>query len=95
MCRLQLLLAFVRAVILRAESHEIHDKALLSQFRDSPNLERQVPVYISHRNRVVQIYPQVLGSTFFASYNSQGFGGGIRTRLHTGFFTSTPNLSCL
>jgi hypothetical protein len=34
---------------------------------DSPNLEGQVPVFISPRNRVAQLYPQALGSLFVAS----------------------------
>jgi hypothetical protein len=38
----------------------------------------------STRNRVAQLYPQALGSLFVASYDTQGYGGGIRTRLHTG-----------
>jgi hypothetical protein len=80
-CRLQLLLALASAVILGS-----HDHILLSQFRDSPNLEGQVPVF--PRNRVVQLYPQVLGSLFVTSYDSQGYGGGIRTRLHTGLIAS-------
>jgi hypothetical protein len=33
---------------------------------------------------VAQLYPQVLGSLLVASYDTQGYGGGIRTRLHTG-----------
>jgi hypothetical protein len=33
---------------------------------------------------VAQLYPQALGSLFVASYDSQGYGGGIRSRLHTG-----------
>jgi hypothetical protein len=32
---------------------------------------------------MAQLYPQALGSLFVASYDSQGYGGGIRTRLHT------------
>jgi hypothetical protein len=48
-CSLQLLLALVSAVILRFESREIHDHTLLSQIRDSPNLEGQVHVFISSR----------------------------------------------
>jgi hypothetical protein len=51
---------------------------------DSPNLEGQVPVFISPRNRVAQLCPRALGSLFVASYDSQGSGGGILTRLHTG-----------
>jgi hypothetical protein len=33
---------------------------------------------------VGQLYSQALGSIFVASYDSQGYGGGILTRLHTG-----------
>jgi hypothetical protein len=51
---------------------------------DSPNLEGQVPVFISPRNRVAKLYPRALGSLFVASYDSQGYGGGILTLLHTG-----------
>jgi hypothetical protein len=39
---------------------------------DSPNLEDQVPVFISPRNRVAQLYPRALGSLFVPSYDSQG-----------------------
>jgi hypothetical protein len=38
---------------------------------NSPNLEGQVPIFISPRNRVAQLYPRALGSLFVASYNSQ------------------------
>jgi hypothetical protein len=34
---------------------------LLSQIWDSPNLEDQVPVFISPRNRVARLYPRALG----------------------------------
>jgi hypothetical protein len=36
------------------------------------------------RNRMAQLYPQALGSLFVVSCGSQGYGGGIRTRLHAG-----------
>jgi hypothetical protein len=49
---------------------------LLSQMRESPNLEGQVPVIISSRNRVAHFYPQSLGFLSVASYDSQGYGGG-------------------
>jgi hypothetical protein len=84
-CRLQLLLVLARAVIPRSESRRSHDHILLSQIRDSPNLEGHVPVFISPRNRVAQLYPQALGSLFVASYDSQGYGGGIRPHLHRGY----------
>jgi hypothetical protein len=35
---------------------------------DSRNLKGQVPVFISTRNRVAQIYPPALGSLFISSY---------------------------
>jgi hypothetical protein len=39
---------------------------------------------MSPSDRVAQIYPQAPGSLFVAFYDSQGYGGGILTRLHTG-----------
>jgi hypothetical protein len=60
-CRLQLLLVRASADILRSESHRTHDHILLCQIGDSPNLEGQVPVFISPRNRVARLYPQALG----------------------------------
>jgi hypothetical protein len=46
-----------------------------------PNLEGQVPVFMSPRNRGPSYTPG-FGFLFVASYDSQGCGGGIRTRLH-------------
>jgi hypothetical protein len=46
-----------RQRILGSESRRTHDRISLSQIRDSPNLEDQVPVLISPRNRVAQLYP--------------------------------------
>jgi hypothetical protein len=60
-CRLQLLLVLANAVILASESRGARDHILLSQIRDSRSLEGQVPVFISPRNRVAQLYPQTLG----------------------------------
>jgi hypothetical protein len=50
------LLALASAVILRYDSRRTHDHILLSQIRDSPNMEGQVPVFISPRIRVAQLY---------------------------------------
>jgi hypothetical protein len=83
-CHSQLLLSLTSVVILGSESCVTHDHILVPQIRDSPNLEGQVAVFISLRNRVVQLYPQAMGSFFVNSYDSQGYGGGIRSRLHTG-----------
>jgi hypothetical protein len=70
-CHLQLLLALTSAVVLRSKSRRTHDYILLSQIRESPNLEGEVPVFISPRNGVTQLYSQPLGSPFVASYDSQ------------------------
>jgi hypothetical protein len=42
------------------------------QIRDSLNLEGQVPIFVSLRNRVIQLYTQVLDSLFVTSRDSQG-----------------------
>jgi hypothetical protein len=63
---------FASAVILRSQSCGIHEHILLSQILGSRNLEGQVPVFISPRNRVARLYPQALGSLFVASYDLQG-----------------------
>jgi hypothetical protein len=83
-CSLLLLLALASAVILRSQFSGSHVHILLSQIRDSPNLEGEVPVFISPRKRVALLYSQALGSLFVASYDSQGYGGGARPCLHTG-----------
>jgi hypothetical protein len=74
-CRLQLLLALTSAVILRSESRGIHDHILLSR---PPNLEGQAPVFISLRKKLAQLYLQAPDSLFVTSYDSQGYGRGIR-----------------
>jgi hypothetical protein len=91
-CRLQLLLALASAIILRPEFGGTHNHILLSQIRDSHNLEGQVPVFISPRKRVGPLYPQALGSIFVSSNDSQGYGGGIRNLLNTGSCSSLYNL---
>jgi hypothetical protein len=50
------------AAILGSEFCRTDDHILLSQIRDFPNLEVQVFVFISPRNRVVRLYLQALGS---------------------------------
>jgi hypothetical protein len=42
----------------------------------------RVPVFTPPGDRVAQLYHKAPGSLFVASYDSQGYGGGIRTRLH-------------
>jgi hypothetical protein len=79
-----MLLTLASAVILGFEYCGIYDYILLSQIGDSSNLEDYFPIFISPRNRVAQLYPQTLGSLFVASYDSEGNGGGIQTRLQAG-----------
>jgi hypothetical protein len=78
----QLLLGLARVVTLGSKSRRTHDHISLSHLR-LPNLEGHVPVFISPRNRVAQLYPWALGSLYVASYDSQGSSGGILTRPHT------------
>jgi hypothetical protein len=44
-------------------------------------MDGQVPVFISPRNRVAQLYSRTLGSLYVAFDDSQGYGGGILTRI--------------
>jgi hypothetical protein len=60
-CRLKLPLALANAVILTSTSRGTPDHILICQIGDSPNLEVQVPIFISPRNRVAQLYPHGTG----------------------------------
>jgi hypothetical protein len=51
-----------RAVTLGSKSLRTHDQILLSQIRESPNMENRVPVFKSSRHRVSQLYTRALGS---------------------------------
>jgi hypothetical protein len=63
----------------RLESPRTHNY-ILSHLR-LPNLEGQVPVFISPRNRAAQLYPQALGFLFVAS--SRGYGvSKFKFQLH-------------
>jgi hypothetical protein len=45
---------------------------------------------------VAQLYPRALGSLFVASYNLQGYNGGILTRLHIGLnWSQSQGQSCI
>jgi hypothetical protein len=49
-------------VPLGSEFRESHDQILLSpKFEITPNLQKEIAVFISLGNRVAQIYPQALG----------------------------------
>jgi hypothetical protein len=70
-CHLHLLLALASTVILGSESSGTHDHILLSQIQVSSILEGQIPIFISPRNRVAQLYPQAPSSLFVTSYDSR------------------------
>jgi hypothetical protein len=73
-------LLFTIAAGPRQRSHfrvQVPAQFLLSQILDYPNLEGQVLLLISPRNRVAQLYPQVLGSHFVTTYDSRGYGGSF------------------
>jgi hypothetical protein len=56
-----------------------------------------VLVCISPKKRVAQFYPQTLNFVFVAFYESQKYGGGVRTRLHAGWLLtgSCYNISAM
>jgi hypothetical protein len=60
-----------------------HKYKLLFHLR-LPKLEDECPVFISLKKRVAKLYPRELGSLYVKSYNSQVYGGGNLTSLHTG-----------
>jgi hypothetical protein len=82
-CRLQLLLALA-SIVITSESRRTLVLTFYCQIPDSPNLEGQIPVFISPKNRVVQLYPQVFGCLFVASCDSQGYSGCIQVCLQVG-----------
>jgi hypothetical protein len=92
-CHLQLLLALASAVILRSESRGTHDYILLSQMRDFPNLEDQVPAFISLRNRVAQLYPPGTGFPFHRLLQLAGLRWRYSTRTPHEMLTNPQSQS--
>jgi hypothetical protein len=72
-CCSQLLLVLSSAFIPGSESRGTHDHILLSHIRDSPNLQGQVPLLISPRDRVTQLYLKALGSLVWGYNSSQSY----------------------
>jgi hypothetical protein len=52
------------------------------RFATPPIWRGRSPVFVFPRNRVAQLYPKALGSLVVSSYDSVGYGGGIRPCLH-------------
>jgi hypothetical protein len=76
----QLLLGIARAVTHRSKSRRTHDHILLSHMR-LPQPGRAGPCIDITQEQGVPVYPRALGSLFVASYDSQGYCGGILTLL--------------
>jgi hypothetical protein len=80
-CHLQLLLVLASAVILRSESRgmvtfPVSDSSLPQPGGSGPRI-------YTPQEKGGLVITQALGSLFVALYGSQGYGGGIRLRLHT------------
>jgi hypothetical protein len=74
------MLALAKAMILGSESRGTRDHTLLSQFRDFetlPTWRAKSPYLYPPGTGWPSLYPQALGFLFVASYDSQGYGGGI------------------
>jgi hypothetical protein len=65
----------IRFSFVSTSQQQLSYGARLSALRPTRNLAS---------DRVAQLYPQAPGSIFIAFCVSQGYGGGILTRLHTG-----------
>jgi hypothetical protein len=79
----QLLLCLARAVTLGSKSRRTYDHILLPHLR-LPKPGGPRPRIYSPQEQGVPDIPPALGSLSVASYDSQGYGGSILTRLHTG-----------
>jgi hypothetical protein len=62
-----MLLALASAVILKFNFHDSRDHILLSQIRDSPNLEGEISVFISPQEQDGPVIPPGTGFLFVAS----------------------------
>jgi hypothetical protein len=78
----QLLLGLARAVTLELKFRRNHDHILLSHLR-FPQLGGPGPLIYTPQEQGGPVIPLGTGFPFAASYYSQGYGGGILTRLHT------------
>jgi hypothetical protein len=79
----QLLLGLARAVALGSKSRRTHDHILLSHLR-LPQLGGPGPRIYIPQEQGGPVIPLGTGFPSVASYDSQSYGGGILTRLHTG-----------
>jgi hypothetical protein len=69
-----------------------------SALHPTPNLKDQVSIFMSPRDKEAQLYPQAPHSLFIAFYDSQSYGTGILTHVHTGDIThqlNQNNFTCI
>jgi hypothetical protein len=85
-CRLEMLLVLASAVILSTQSLGTHDHILVSQIRESPNLEGQVPVFISPRQWVPFSSPPTTRRATVEVLDP------VSTRAKTEFLLNLPSL---
>jgi hypothetical protein len=83
----QLFLVLARAVTLGSKSRRTHDHILLSHLRLTQPGGPDPCIYIP-QEQGGPVITRGTGFPFVASYDSQGCGGGILTRLHTGSFNN-------
>jgi hypothetical protein len=60
------------------------------RFETPPTWRARYP-YLYPQEQGGSVISQALGSLFIAFYDSQGYGGGIRSRLHAGIVGSLLN----
>jgi hypothetical protein len=82
-CNLLLLLVLASAVPLGTESRRTHGHILLPHLR-LPQPRRPGPCIYIPQEQGGPVIPPGTVFPFVALYDSQGYGGGILTRLHTG-----------
>jgi hypothetical protein len=83
-CPLQLLMGLASAVILGSESRGTHDHSLLSQIRDFPNLEGQVPLIYIAQEQGGPIMTPGAGFPLRRLLRLAGLWWRYRSRLHAG-----------
>jgi hypothetical protein len=83
-CHLQRLLGLASGVILRSEYRGTDDHILLSQIQDSPTLRIRFPYLYPPGTGWPSYTPRHWVPFSSTPTTRQGYGGGIRPRLHTG-----------
>jgi hypothetical protein len=94
-CGLQLLLRLVSAFILESEYRGTQDHILLPQIRNPPNLEDQIPIFTSPKNKVVQLYSPGTGFLFNRLLRLTGLRWRYSTCIHTENISIVATHTCI